>query len=58
MGAVGLGVLGYGGYYVYQGWTEKFLEKLDGGPQNADVSQAYRWLGQGRASSPRASRSA
>lgn len=45
VGAVGVGVLAYGAYYVYQGWTEKFLEKLDGRPQNAQVSQAYRWLG-------------
>lgn len=45
VGAVGLGVLAYGVYYVYQGWSEKFLEKLDGRPQNADVGKAYRWLG-------------
>lgn len=45
VGAVGLGVLAYGGYYIYQGWTEKFLEKLDGSPKNAEVSKAYRWLG-------------
>jgi len=45
VGAVGLGVLAYGAYYVYQGWTEKFLEKLDGRPQNAEVGTAYRWLG-------------
>lgn len=45
VGAVGVGVLVYGGYYVYQGWTEKFLEKLDGHPVNPDVSKAYRVLG-------------
>ncbi len=45
VGAVGLGVLAYGAYYVYQGWTEKFLEKLDGRPQNAETGEAYRWLG-------------
>jgi Domain of Unknown Function (DUF1206) len=45
VGAVGLGVLGYGLYYVYQGWTEKFLKKLDGLPQRAETSKAYRWLG-------------
>ncbi len=45
VGAVGLGVLAYGAYYVYQGWTEKFLEKLDGRPQSAEISKAYRWLG-------------
>ena len=45
VGAVGVGVLAYGGYYVYQGWTEKFLEKLDGRPQNAETSKAYKWTG-------------
>lgn len=45
VGAVGLGVLAYGAYYVYMGWTEKFLEKLDGRPQNAETNKAYRWTG-------------
>jgi len=45
VGAVGLGVLAYGGWYVYQGWTEKFLEKLDGHPQSSNVSKTYRLLG-------------
>jgi hypothetical protein len=45
VGAVGLGVIGYAGYYVWQGWTDKFLEKLDGVPQSKEVSTAYRILG-------------
>ncbi len=45
VGAVGVAVFAYGAYYVYQGWTEKFLKKLDGHPQNPDVSKAYRLLG-------------
>lgn len=45
VGAIGLGILGYGGYYVYQGWTEKYLEKLHGGSSNPDVSKAYRLTG-------------
>ena len=45
VGAIGLGVIGYGGYYVYQGWTEKYLEKLHGGSSNPDVSTAYRLTG-------------
>lgn len=45
VGAVGLGVIAYAGYYVYQGWTEKFLEKLDGGPRSREASKAYRLLG-------------
>ena len=45
VGAIGLGIVVYGGYYVYQGWTDKFLEKLDGGSSNPDVSKAYRLTG-------------
>jgi hypothetical protein len=45
VGAVGLAVIGYAGYYVWQGWTDKFLEKLDGAPKRREVSTAYRWLG-------------
>lgn len=45
VGALGLAVVGYGGYYVYQGWSDKFLEKLDGRPQSREVSAAYRWVG-------------
>jgi hypothetical protein len=42
---VGLAVVGYAGYYVWQGWTDKFLEKLDGAPKRREVSKAYRMLG-------------
>ncbi len=45
VGAIGVGVIGYGGYYAYQGWTEKYLEKLHGGSSNSDVSKAYRLTG-------------
>jgi hypothetical protein len=45
VGAIGLGIVGYGGYYVYQGWTDKFLAKLHGGSSNPDVSKAYRLTG-------------
>ena len=45
VGAVGVGVLGYAGYYVWQGWSDKFLEKLDGGPKRRETSKAYRALG-------------
>lgn len=45
VGAAGLAVIGYGGYYVYQGWSDSFLKKLDGGPRNAEVSKAYRLVG-------------
>jgi hypothetical protein len=29
VGLVGLAIIGYGGYLVYRGWTEKFLKHLD-----------------------------
>lgn len=45
VGAIGLAIVGYGGYYIYQGWTETYLEKLHGGSSNADVSKAYRLTG-------------
>lgn len=45
VGAVGLAVIGYGGYYVYQGWTKKFLEKLDGKGQSGNSGTTYEWIG-------------
>lgn len=45
VGAVGLGVLVYGGYYLYQGWTEKFLEKLDGKGSSGHSGTAFQWIG-------------
>lgn len=32
VGAVGLGVLGVGGFHVYKGWTTKFLQDLERDP--------------------------
>ena len=45
VGAAGVAVLGYAGYYVWQGWSERFLRKLDGGSRNRDVTRAYKYLG-------------
>ena len=45
VGAVGAAVIGYAGYYVWQGWSDKFLQKLDGSPKSREVSKAYRMLG-------------
>lgn len=45
VGAIGIGILAYGGWYVYLGWSDKFLEKLDGRPQNRETSHAYRLIG-------------
>ncbi len=45
VGAVGLGVIGYGGYYLYMGWSGKFLEKLDGEGRSGNSGTAYQWIG-------------
>lgn len=45
VGAVGLGVLGYGAGYVYRGWAEKFLDKLDAEGRSGETGRAYRLLG-------------
>ncbi len=47
VGAVGLGVLAYGGWYVYQGWTDRFLKKLDGHPHEPGRQQGLPPAGQG-----------
>jgi hypothetical protein len=44
VGAVGLGVIGYAGYLVHRGWTEKFLKELDGS-HGRKAGNAYRWIG-------------
>ena len=44
VGAVGLGVICYAGYLVHRGWTEKFLEDLDGS-HGRNAGNAYRWIG-------------
>lgn len=45
VGAVGIAVLGYGGGYVYRGWQEKFLDKLDGQGRSGQSGRAFRLLG-------------
>jgi len=44
VGAVGVGVICYAGYLVHRGWTEKFLEELDGN-HGRKAGEAYRWIG-------------
>lgn len=45
VGAVGLGILGYGGYQVYKGWTERFRDDLEAEATTGDLGSAYVWLG-------------
>ena len=44
VGAVGVGVICYAGYLVHRGWTDKFLEELDGS-HGRKAGEAYRWIG-------------
>lgn len=37
VGLVGLAILGFGGFHVYKGWKEKFLEDLQGHPGRGAV---------------------
>ena len=41
VGAVGLGVIGYGGYQVVRAYTEKFREDLDAGGTSGQSGRAY-----------------
>ncbi len=45
VGAVGLGIVGVGGYHVYKGWKKKFLEDLQGNA-GGQVGRAVVILGQ------------
>lgn len=45
VGLVGLAVIGYGAHMVWRGWTEKFMEHLDGEGSSGGRGTAYRLLG-------------
>lgn len=45
VGAVGLGIIGYGLHQVHKGWTEGFREDLEAGATTGDVGTAYVVLG-------------
>jgi len=42
---VGLAIVGYGGAMVWRGWTDKFLEHLDGEGRSGESGRAYTWFG-------------
>jgi hypothetical protein len=42
---VGVAIIGYGGYLVYRGWSEKFLEHLDVQGRAGDAGRVYRLCG-------------
>jgi hypothetical protein len=45
VGAVGVAVIGYGGFLVYTAWSERFLKKIDGKDQSGNTGTAFKWLG-------------
>lgn len=45
VGLVGLAIIGYGGFYVYRGLTEKYMENLDGDGNSGDTGTAFRVIG-------------
>ncbi len=48
VGAVGLGVIGIGGYHVYKGWARKFLEDLREHPGRfAEISGRVGYIAKG-----------
>lgn len=45
VGAVALGIIGYGLYEVYRAWTDKFAEELDAEGRSGSTGTAYLWFG-------------
>ncbi|WP_309648213.1 DUF1206 domain-containing protein [Nocardioides sp.] len=45
VGAVGLGIIAYGGRLVWIAWTESFMEKIDGKDTSGNTGSAFKWLG-------------
>lgn len=43
--AVGLGILGVGGYLVHKAWTEKFREYINASGESGTSGRAYVWFG-------------
>jgi hypothetical protein len=41
VGLVGLGILGYGAFQVYQAWTDDFADKLDAEGRSGNTGTAY-----------------
>ncbi|WP_122817298.1 DUF1206 domain-containing protein [Nocardioides pantholopis] len=45
VGAVGLGVVGYGLHHLWRAWTDEYREQLDGEGQSGSTGTAYLWFG-------------
>jgi multisubunit Na+/H+ antiporter MnhB subunit len=45
IGALGLAIIGIGGYLVYRAWTEKFAKHINAEGKSGDSGTAYLWFG-------------
>jgi hypothetical protein len=45
VGAIGLAIIGIGGYLVYKAWTEKFAKYINAEGQSGTTGTAYLWFG-------------
>ncbi|GAB6985914.1 DUF1206 domain-containing protein [Nocardioides pyridinolyticus] len=45
VGAVALGIIGYGLYEIYKAWTDKFADQLDHEGRSGSTGTAYLWFG-------------
>jgi hypothetical protein len=45
VGAVGLAIVGIGGYFVVRAWTEKYAEELSAEGRSGKTGTAYLWFG-------------
>jgi hypothetical protein len=45
VGAIGLAIIGVGGYLVYRAWTEKFRKHINAEGQSGTSGKAYVWFG-------------
>jgi hypothetical protein len=45
VGAVGVAIIGIGGYLVHRAWTEKFAKHINAEGKSGDTGTAYLWFG-------------
>lgn len=45
VGAVGLGIIGYGAHHLWRAWTDGFRDQLDAEGRSGDTGTAYLWFG-------------
>jgi len=45
IGAIGLGIIGYGVHHLWRAWTDGYREELDAEGQSGETGTAYLWFG-------------